>query len=70
MPNGVWLVLPVATMEFLCLFAQPGLVSPDFQRNVMTITQNRGDVDVTLPCGTSIGILKTCAMKNLRKSQP
>jgi hypothetical protein len=35
MPSGVMAVATIASMEFPCLFAQHGLVSPDHQDQVM-----------------------------------
>jgi hypothetical protein len=40
MPNGLVAVTTISSMDFPCLFAQPGLVSPDHQGQVMVILQN------------------------------
>jgi dUTPase len=48
----------IASMEFPYLFAQPGLVSPHHQGQVMIILQNCGDEDVILPRCSNIGFIK------------
>jgi hypothetical protein len=40
MSNGDVAVTTISSMDFQCLFAQPGLVSPDHQGQVMLILQN------------------------------
>jgi dUTPase len=49
MPNGLVAVTTISSMDFLCLFAQPALVSPDHQGQVVLILQNCGNEDITIP---------------------
>jgi hypothetical protein len=42
MPSGFMAVTTIASMDFPCLFAQPGLVSPDSRGQVTMILQNCG----------------------------
>jgi hypothetical protein len=58
MPGGVQAVSKIAGMELSYQFAQPGLVSPDYQPKVMIILQNCGDEDITLPRCLKIGFLE------------
>jgi hypothetical protein len=43
MPSGLKAVSTIASLNFLCLFVQPCLVSPDNQGQVMKILQNCGN---------------------------
>ena len=45
-------------MDFPCLFAQPNLVSPDHQGQVMMILQNFGNEDITIPRYWNIGCIE------------
>jgi hypothetical protein len=45
-------------MDFLCLFAQPGLVSPDHQGQAMIIIQSCNDEDITIPSCSNIGYIE------------
>ena len=58
MSSGVKAVSTVASLDFPCLFAQPGLVTPDHQGQVMIILQNCGDEDITIPRCSSIGYIE------------
>jgi dUTPase len=55
MPSGVVAVTTIASMEFPCLFAQPGLVSHDDQDQVKIILQNCGDEYIMIPRCSIIG---------------
>ena len=70
MPNGVKAVSTVATLEFPCLFAQPGLVCPDFQGHVMIVIQNCGDVDITLPRCTAVGFIENLTNAEFEEISP
>jgi hypothetical protein len=43
MSSGVMAVSTIASMNFPCLFAKRGLLSPDHQDQVMMILQNLGE---------------------------
>ena len=58
MPSGVNAVSTIASLDFPCLFAQPGLVNPDHQGQVTIILQNCGDEDVTIPRCSNIGYIE------------
>ena len=58
MPSGNKAVSTIISMAFPCLFAQPGLVSPDHQGQVMIILQNCGDEAVTIPICSNIGYIE------------
>jgi hypothetical protein len=58
MPSGIMAVTTIASMEFPCLFAQPGLVSTDHQGQVMMIFQNCKDDDITILRCSNIGYIE------------
>ena len=58
MPSGLTAVSTVASMDFPCLNAQPGLVSPDHQGQVMIVLQNCGDEDIIIPRFSNIGYIE------------
>jgi dUTPase len=64
MPGGVQAVSTIASMEFPYLFAQTGLVSPDYQGQLLIILQNCGDKDVILPRGSIIGFIANVKYPN------
>jgi hypothetical protein len=55
MPSGLRAVSKISSMEFPCLFAQSGLVSPDHGYQVMIFLQNCGDEDLTINRCSNIG---------------
>ena len=58
MPSGVKAVSTFASLDFPYLFAQPGLVSPDHQGQIMILLQNCGDEDITIPRCSNIGYIE------------
>jgi hypothetical protein len=58
MPSGLMAVTTIASMDFSCLFAQPGLLSPDHQGQVMMILQNCGNEDFTIPKCSNLGYIE------------
>jgi dUTPase len=55
MPSGLMAVTNFASMDFPCLFAQSGLVSPDHHGQMMMIVQNCSNEDITIPRCSNIG---------------
>jgi hypothetical protein len=58
MPSGVVTVTTIASMDFPCLFTQPGLVKPYHQVQVMKNLQNCKDEDITIPRCSNIGYIE------------
>jgi hypothetical protein len=58
MPNGLVAMTTISSMDFPYLFAEPGLISPDHQGQMMLILQNCSNEDIIIPRCSIFGCIE------------
>ena len=58
MAAGLKCVTTIGNLDFPMLFAQPGLVVPNHQRDVTIMLQNCSDQDIEIPRNTTLGYIE------------